>query len=118
MSHAIEQFFASWGEPDPDTRAAALHDCLPTKVSYADPRTPEAITDLDALITYVAMFSQYAPGATAHVSNLSATQGTYRANVEFRMPDGKAQAGQYFIEVDDQSRPYRMVGFVGVGEPE
>ncbi len=118
MSHAIERFFASWGEPDSDTRAAALNDCLSSDVSYADPRTPETITDREALIAYVAMYSQYAPGASACVTNLSSTQGTYRANVEFRMPDGKTQTGQYFIDVDDQSRAKGIVGFVGLGETE
>ena len=118
MSDAIERFFASWGEPDPDTRAKALNDCLPSEVSYADPRTPETITDRETLIAYVAMYSQYAPGATARVTNLSSTQGNYRANVEFRMPDGKTQTGQYFIEIDDLSRPRNIVGFVGLGDSE
>lgn len=118
MSQAIERFFASWGNPDPDTRAADLSACLSANVFYCDPRTPAPICDVDALIAYVAMYTQYAPGATARVSNLSQTQDTYRATVEFRMQDGMTQTGQYFIETDDQSRPSRMIGFVGLGEPE
>ncbi len=118
MSDAIEKFFTAWGNPDQDARAEELRACLSSKVSYADPRTSRTITDIDTLIAYVAMYTQYAPSATARVTNVSQTEGHYRATVEFRMQDGMTQTGQYFIEADDQSRLRRMVGFVGLGEPE
>ncbi len=118
MMHAIEQFFAAWGDTDADSRATTLCNCLPTDLTYLDPRTPEPISDLDELIGYVGMFSQYAPGATAKVVDLSETSGHFRATVEFGMPDGTAQLGQYFITLDDQSRAARLVGFAGSGVPE
>ena len=118
MGHAIDTFFAAWGEPDAQTRAQMLSDCLAPAPHYVDPRTPAPITELSALIEYVAMYTQYAPGATAKTVALSETQGAYRATVEFLMSDGKKQFGQYFAELDDQSRVQRLVGFVGLGEPE
>ena len=118
MSDAIERFFAAWGEPDADTRAQTLRETLSPDISYVDPRTPDAITNRDALIAYVAMYTQYAPGATARVVCLSNTQNMYRATVEFGMSDGMKQVGQYFIELDAESRASRLTGFVGLGEPE
>ncbi|MEP2531830.1 molecular chaperone GroEL [Shimia sp.] len=118
MSHAVETFFEAWGDPNPDTRAATLRAILPTELYYLDPRTSDALTDIDALIGYIAMYTEYAPGASARVVNLSTTGSTQRATVEFAMADGMKQFGQYFIEPDDQSRPARMTGFVGLGEPE
>lgn len=122
MSNAIERFFASWGEPDPDVRAAAIRACLSPRIAYCDPRTPDTITNADALIAYVAMYTQYAPGATAQVVNLSSTQDVFRATVKFHMDSGNdggnSQLGQYFIELDAQSCLTRVIGFVGLGEPE
>ncbi|PSL22211.1 nuclear transport factor 2 family protein [Shimia abyssi] len=118
MSEHITAFFAAWGETDADKRAATLANCVSPDISYLDPRTPEPITGLAALNDYVAMYSQMAPGATARVANLSETGPMARATVEFAMSDGMKQNGQYFVETDDQSRPTRMVGFVGMGEPE
>lgn len=118
MSEAIRAFFAAWGDNDENRRAESLREVLSPNITYLDPRTPEPVTSVEALIAYVAMYTQYAPGATASVSALSETQGHYRATVTFAMADGMTQLGQYFIEVDDQQRLMRMVGFVGLGDPE
>ncbi|WP_372885839.1 molecular chaperone GroEL [Shimia sp.] len=115
MSQAIERFFEAWGEPDAATRARHLRAAISPDISYADPRTPDRLTDPEALIAYVAMYTQYAPGATARVVALSETLALFRATVEFRMSDGKTQLGQYFIECDDDARPTRMIGFAGLG---
>ncbi|SHI99472.1 hypothetical protein SAMN05444000_104127 [Shimia gijangensis] len=118
MSHAIESFFAAWGESNPDIRETVLRASLSDKVSYADPRTSGIIPSVDELVEYVGMYTQMAPGATARLAGLSETQNSFRATVEFRLADGRTQLGQYFIETDDQSHLCRMVGFVGLGEPE
>lgn len=118
MTHAIENFFTAWGETDATARAAALRAAVSPTLYYVDPRVSDPITTLDALIDYVAMYSQYAPGATAAVVDLSHTAGHARATVAFGMADGSQQLGQYFIELDDQSRATRMIGFVGLGEPQ
>ncbi len=118
MSDAIESFFAAWGETDANTRKDALRTAVSPDFSYLDPRTPEPVTDFDALVGYVEMYTQYAPGATAAVVNLSETVGVFRATVAFRMADGKEQMGQYFIEPDAEGRAARFVGFAGLGEPE
>lgn len=118
MTSHIETFFLAWGETDTDTRATTLRSALSDTIQYMDPRTPEPITDLQALIEYVAMYSEYAPGATAAVVNVSQTGHNIRATVKFAMPDGNAQFGQYFVEPDAQGKLARMVGFVGLGSPE
>jgi hypothetical protein len=118
MSDAIASFFSAWGLTDADARAAALGQSLSPDIHYLDPRTPEPITSLAALVDYVGMYTQYAPGATAAVVSQSTTQGHHRATVEFRMADGTVQLGQYFIECDAEERPARLIGFVGLGEPE
>lgn len=118
MSHAIERFFAAWGDPDPDVRAATLRESLSPDITYLDPQTPEAITDVEALIEYVGKYSEYMPGATAKAVRITTTKNTCRATVQFLRSDGTEQLGQYFIELDSQSRLKRLTGFVGLGEPE
>ncbi|KPA21714.1 hypothetical protein shim_24210 [Shimia sp. SK013] len=118
MTHAIASFFAAWGEADADTRSANLRQTLSSSISYADPRTPDPITDIQAVIDYVGMYSQFAPGATAEVVAQSETAAQHRATVAFRMADGTEQLGQYYIDLDDQSRISRAVGFAGIGAPE
>ncbi|TKZ22461.1 hypothetical protein FAP39_00895 [Shimia litoralis] len=117
MPSAIENFFAAWGMTDDGARANVIQDCVPTKFYYVDPRTDTPISDLPALVSYVAMYTQYAPGATATVVAQSTTKSHVRATVEFGMPDGKTQLGQYFIDCDSDGRLCNMVGFVGLGEP-
>ncbi|MGV6848710.1 MAG: molecular chaperone GroEL [Marinibacterium sp.] len=114
----IHELFAAWGDPNAESRAAALRAGLADPFSYTDPRTPEPITSADGFADYVAMFSQAAPGATVRVANLSEAKGCCRATVEFRMADGKVQLGQYFIDTDAEGRATRLVGFVGIGAPE
>ncbi len=118
MTQAIETFFAAWGDPDAGTRAEALRGALSDPFYYADPRTPEPITGADALIAYVAMYTQYAPGATARVAALSETKGHYRATIAFEMADGTTQYGQYMIDLNDDGKAARLIGFAGLGEPE
>lgn len=118
MTHAIESFFAAWGEADADTRSDMLQKTLSSTMSYADPRAPDPISDPQALIDYVGMYSQFAPGASAQVVASSETAGLARVTVAFRMADGAEQLGQYFIELDDQSRIARAIGFAGLGAPE
>jgi len=118
MSDKIAAFFKAWGDPDAETRDAVLRDCISGVFYYVDPRTPDPITDADGLVGYAAMYTQYAPGATAAVVSLSETKGHYRATVEFGMPDGAKQHGQYIVDLDDAGRATRMIGFVGLGAPE
>lgn len=118
MTQAIESFFAAWGEPDAEIRANMLRAVVSPQLYYVDPRVTDPITTLDALIDYIGMYSQFAPGATAKVVQLSRTAGHTRASVAFGMPEADPQLGQYFFEFDDESRVTRMIGFVGLGEPE
>ena len=76
-----------------------------------------AAAGADALSDYVGMFTQAAPGATANVVKSDTIQGMTRATVAFRMPNGREQHGQDFVEPSDGPMS-RMVGFVGTGGPE
>jgi hypothetical protein len=115
---SIEAFFAAWGEADAGALNAALTEVISSEISYLDPRTDAALTSADAVTEYVAMYSTMAPGATAKAAVISETGGVFRATVEFAMPDGMKQFGQYFIEADAAGKLTRMVGFVGTGAME
>ena len=118
MTDFVESFFAAWGEPDADARANALRSTLAEPFSYQDPRMPDPTSDTEELISYVAMYTQAMPGATARAVHQSCTGALTRATVEFAMPDGNKQLGQYFIEHDTKGRLTRLIGFAGMGTPE
>lgn len=115
---AIHDFFRAWGEADADARATLIRSAMAPEFSYADPRTEAALTSANALIDYVGMFNQAAPGATAKAVSISTTSGMHRATVEFAMPNGMVQMGQYFIETDAQGLLTRLTGFAGMGAPD
>lgn len=114
--NSIERFFAAWGDPDADSRSAAIGSAVATTGTYADPMTPEPLVGPGATSEYVAAFADAAPGATARVIDSQERHGITRATVEFEMADGNRQYGQYFVETDDHQIT-RMVGFVGLVEP-
>ncbi len=118
MSSAMTAFFGAWGEPDADKRNDALSAALASQFTYVDPRSPEIITDLDAINAYISMFTEQAPGATASVVHSSETKGHFRFTVAFRMPNGMEQFGQYYVQFDADDRAARIVGFAGLGEAE
>ena len=118
MSDSIEQLFLAWGDPDAGARTATLKSTLAPAFYYADPNAPDPITDADAFAAYVGMFTQYAPGATARVAQLTECKGHHRATVIFEMADGKQQFGQYFVDLDEAGVITRMIGFAGLGAPE
>ncbi len=119
MSDAIKTFFDAWELEADDARKAKISSAVTASVRYDDPRTPDTVIGVDALIEYVGMFSANAPGWSAKVIGTSATAGVTRANVAFggAGPDGKqiTQLGQYFVEMEGDLIS-RMVGFVGTGE--
>ncbi|MEO0829433.1 MAG: molecular chaperone GroEL [Pseudomonadota bacterium] len=118
MSDKISAFFEAWGEADAGARSAAIRAAVAPDIYYADPRSPEPITDVEALLGYVGMFSEMAPGATVQVVRSDEVQGAFRVAIAFGMADGNSQHGQYFVEVDGDGLVTKMVGFVGFGVPE
>ncbi|MEL7282546.1 MAG: nuclear transport factor 2 family protein [Pseudomonadota bacterium] len=118
MSDGIKQLFLAWGDTDEDARAATLTNAIAPQFYYADPNAPEPITDMNAFLAYVGMYTQYAPGATARVAHLTECKGHHRATVTFEMADGTQQFGQYFIDLDQDGLITRMIGFAGLGAPE
>ena len=117
MSKEIHAFFEAWSIGDAEKRNAQIDGSIADTIFYADLRTPEPITDGAALKDYVAMFSQMAPGMPVSVGKISTTLEFVRATILFG-PVGQAQTGQYTIETDPNGKLTRMIGFVGLGEPE
>ncbi|MGB5757183.1 MAG: nuclear transport factor 2 family protein [Acidimicrobiales bacterium] len=113
----LDNFFEAWSESDPEKRLRLVHSAIAPDGTYADPMTPEPLTGPDAAASYVAAFTQHAPGASARVVNRQDRHGMTRATVEFRMANGEVQHGQYFVDFADDDKVARMVGFVGLGEP-
>ena len=102
---------------DDPARTDTLTRCAAPDLYYVDPRTPEPITDLQALIRYIGQYTEFAPGASARVAAQSRTHLHTRATVAFEMPGSTAQLGQYMIDTDGQNRVTRLIGFAGTGEP-
>ncbi|MEJ6399038.1 nuclear transport factor 2 family protein [Yoonia sp. 208BN28-4] len=117
MSDALKNFFAAWAEPDADKRNSMIDAAVDPAILYADPRTEAPLTDLAALKDYVAMFSQMAPGMPVACVNVSNTLHFARATVHFGEGD-KAQTGQYIADLDAGGKITRLIGFVGMGEPQ
>lgn len=121
MTDPISTFFEAWQLDDGAARLAKVTSAVAANIYYADPRTPNAITSIEALNEYLGMFSANAPGWGAKVVASAETHGITRATVAFGGPgpDGETitQLGQYFVEKDG-GLSCRMIGFVGIGEPE
>ncbi len=117
MTEAVQTFFAAWSVTDAQERRKMLAGILGPGASYADPRTPNAVSDLDALNDYIGMFVENAPGATAKVVKSDTILQSERATIAFEMANGMVQHGQYFVDFDGE-KITRMVGFVGTGTPE
>lgn len=111
MTDAVKFFFEAWADGSAEKIAASVA----TDASYLDPRTPEPLIGPEAITDYVAMFAQHTPGAVADVTDLSETGPYIRATVAFKMPDGMAQSGQYFVDLDEDGKIARLIGFVGTG---
>lgn len=121
MTKAITTFFEAWGEADADKRADMIGSAMADTFTYADPRSPGAISDLAGLAEYVGMFSANAPGWTASAVKTDEVQGYVRALVAFggKGPDGQdmVQHGTYFASMD-ADRISSLVGFVGIATPD
>lgn len=121
MSAVITTFFEAWALNDDNSRRAKLTASTSPDLQYADPRTPEMLTGIDAINDYIGKFSANAPGWTARVVNTDTTAGVTRATVSFSGtmgPEGKetTQLGQYYVEYTGDVIA-RMIGFVGTGTP-
>ena len=115
---SVETFFAAWSEVDDAARSDMMKTVVSEEIVYADPRTEEALEGLGAVAEYVGMFAKTAAGATASVIKYDAHHGIARVTVEFKMPDGRTQHGQYFVQPSGDAPIQRMIGFVGTGAPE
>lgn len=119
MSDCIATFFEAWELEDDAPRLAKINSSVAASIRYDDPRTPETLVGVEALNSYVAMFSANAPGWSAKVVKSDTTGIITRVTVAFSGvgPDGseQVQLGQYFVEKDGELVS-RMVGFAGTGE--
>ena len=100
MSDCIETFFDAWQVDDAELRLAKIKSSVAETIRYNDPRTPETVIGIEALNSYVGMFSANAPGWTAKVIKSDSTADLTRVTVAFsgKGPDNseQVQLGQYF----------------------
>ncbi|WP_425037658.1 nuclear transport factor 2 family protein [Primorskyibacter sp. S187A] len=121
MGDAITTFFDAWGMSDAASRNQAIAQALTPDCTYADPRSDGSLSGPDAIASYVAMFSDNAPGWTARVVKSDMTQTLARVTVAFGGPgpsgEEMVQLGQYFARITNEQIA-EMTGFVGTGAPE
>lgn len=67
MTDCIHTLFLAWGDPSPEARATATDAALGPEFYYSDPNAPAPIYSRDGYLTYIQMFGEMAPGATAKV---------------------------------------------------
>jgi len=119
MSDSVVTFFEAWQIEEAESRLEKLGSALAEDIRYDDPRTPETLIGIDAVSSYLAMFSANAPGWSAKVVKSDTVGNITRVTVAFsgKGPDGsqQVQLGQYFVE-HEGDLVSRMVGFVGTGE--
>ena len=114
MTDAIHQFFDAWGRPDAVRRRDLIVAAMAEPFIYADPRTGQDITTLDALAGYVGQFTDSAAGWTARVVQSDGYGDHRRAVVAFLDNGEVRQHGTYCLHLTDD-RIDRLVGFVGAG---
>lgn len=119
MSDSVVTFFEAWQFEEAESRLEKLGSALAEDIRYNDPRTPETLIGIDAVSSYLAVFSANAPGWSAKVVKSDTVGNITRVTVAFSGigPDGsqQVQLGQYFVE-HEGDLVSRMVGFVGTGE--
>lgn len=117
MTQSLIDFFTAWTEADAPTREAQVRGALAPAFSYLDPRTPEPITEADAMVVYVGEFLPMCPpGAQVSVAEpVDEKLGHARATVHFVMNAEMKQVGQYFADLDGAGKITRLVGFAGKG---
>ena len=113
----MQTLFSAWGDPSPDGRAAKTDAAIGPGFFYADPNIPSPVTGRDAYLAYIAQFGEMMPGASANVVTVSDHHGFARATVDFLRDGESMMRGQYFADITD-GRITRLIGFVGMGEPD
>lgn len=117
MADALTAVFSAWGDTDSKSRAATLGAALSTEFYYADPQVSSPITNLDDLSGYLAGFTEHMPGASAQVAGKpSAHNGHVRVFVDFMKDGTRMMRGQYFADLDGNSKITRLIGFAGTGD--
>ncbi|MFT7593805.1 MAG: hypothetical protein ACI8R4_001121 [Paracoccaceae bacterium] len=117
MTDLIQTLFSAWGDPLPEGRAAKTDAALGPDFFYADPNTPDPVIGRDAYLAYIAQFGEMMTGAIARVVAVSEHHGFARATVDFLRDGERMMRGQYFADITE-GRITRLIGFVGMGEPE
>lgn len=114
MAQALHDFFAAWGDPSPDRRAALTEAAIGPGFTYTDPNAPDVIAGRDAYLAYLAQFGDMMPGASARVDDIAEHHGHARATVAFLRDGDVMMTGQYFANLTE-GRITRIVGFAGTG---
>lgn len=113
---SMAQFFDAWSESDAEKRQSHISQALSDDCIYSDPRSQGRLQGVEAISTYVGMFSASAPGWSARVKQSEECNGFLRALVVFSGPgpDGSnaEQHGTYFAQTEESGKLVLLVGFV------
>lgn len=113
MNDAVNRFFAAWGDSDEASRADLVRSAVSDGFRYADPHAPEPITSVNDMLEFL---GQFPPGASARVIEpIDSHHGHARVNVAFDFGGGNSMVGQYFVDLDEDGKIVRAVGFPGKG---
>lgn len=112
-ARSLRDFFAAWGENDPDGRADLIRSAVGERFYYADPQAKRAITTADDFLAFLGRFPADASATVIEPADIH--HGHARANVRFDFGGGKEMVGQYFAKFDGKGRIARIVGFPGKG---
>ena len=118
MPEAIKSIFAAWSESDPSARLELVKSNTTEPFYYVDPHCPEPFSGQEGFNTFLQMFTDNMPGATAEVVASDGHHGHHRAIIDFKKDGERFVRGQYLIDLTEDGKISRMIGFIGTGAPD
>ena len=118
LGEVIATYCAAWSEADPEKRRAMLAGTVSPDVIYVDPTV--SVSGASALSDHIEGVIAARPGATLEVTSRVDRHHRF-ARFGWRMirADGSAMADSVdFVEINEDGRLKRIVGFFGALESE
>jgi len=113
LNNVVDDHLAGYGEPEPVRRAALIAGSWSEQATLVDPPFDGVGRDGIAAMTDVVL--QHYPGHTFRRTTAVDTHHTFgRYGWELVGPDGAvAVSGTDFLELDDEGKLVRIIGFFG-----
>lgn len=114
-AEALENYFASWNEPDAGKRAALLEACWAKDGTYTDPTAH--VEGREALVAHIGGFlgnPQFKGFSIVRISGIDEHHDSFRFEWEMRNPAGQPiTKGMDYGEIDSDGNIRKIVGFFG-----